>query len=378
MDSLRRIFHFIFLIIFFACQTNSDISKQSFLISASQKTKLHYAKHFEIFKSDSCYTVKVFNPWQFAKNKSYIYNFTILKPTNFNAISIPVHRIICLSTSHIGFVAALNQQQAIVGVSGSQFINDSHICELIKERKIADVGYEQSLNYELILSLKPDVIIAYGVESRNIGYITKLEELGLPVIFVAEYLEETPLAKAEWLKFFGIIFNLEEKSDSIFSVINSEYNSIRQSAWQFPEKPTVFAGLPWKDSWYIAGGMSNLACLIKDAGASYVWNNDTSKESFPLNLEMVFNKAGNADFWINSGSANSLKEISSTDSRLTLFKAFQFKKIYNNNSKCNLSGGNDYWESGIVNPQIILKDIVKIFHPQAFPNYKIYYYKKLE
>lgn len=377
-NHLWRIMFYIVICASYSCNLNSEYKKQIFNTTELNKTELKYAKHFEILKSDSVIYINVFNPWQFAKDKSFNYIFSLSKTDKQKTINIPVKRVICLSTSHIGFIAALNKQVNIVGVSGTQFIFDSITNSLINKGKIVDVGYEQSLNYELILSLKPDIIIAYGVESQNIGYMTKLEELGLPIVFVAEYLEETPLAKAEWLKFFGAIFNLENKSDSLFSVIDSEYNNVKNVALKFTDKPTVFAGLPWKDSWYIAGGRSNLANLLTDAGALYVWNNDTSKESFPLNLELVFNKVSNADYWINSGSAKSLKEISATDSRLRQLSAFKNNNVYNNNAKSNSFGGNDYWESGVVNPQIVLKDIVKIFHPQAFPDYNTYYFKKLE
>jgi iron complex transport system substrate-binding protein len=375
---LWRIIFLFVIFILYSCDSNIELQNQESIKNNFNKLELKYAKHFEIFKSDNVINVKVFNPWQFASDKTFNYSFSTLKNLNKKNNIIPIKRIVCLSTSHIGFIAALDMQENIVGISGIQFVYDSLTNSLIKQGKIVDVGYEQSLNYELILSLKPDIIIAYGVETQNVGYVTKLEELGLPVVFVAEYLEETPLAKAEWLKFFGVIFNLEQKSDSLFNLIDLEYNNVKNIASQLTPKPTVFAGLPWKDSWYIAGGKSNLANLINDAGASYIWNDDTTKESFPMNLELVFNTVLNSDFWINSGSANSKSEIINTDSRLKLLKAFSSNRIFNNNSICNSFGGNDYWESGVVNPHIVLKDLVEIFHPHTFPEYKIHYYKKLE
>lgn len=375
---LWRILNFLIIINLIACQNKVDSNNQSSNAFRETKIELKYAKHIELYKLDSGYKIKVINPWQFANNEKFTYTLNSNLNINKNCIKLPINRIICLSTSHIGFLAKLNLQNKIVGVSGIQFVNDSLTNKLIKNGKIVDVGYEQSLNYELILSLKPDLIIAYNVESKNVGYITKLEELGLHVIFVAEYLEETPLAKAEWLKFFGAIFNQYQKSDSIFNLIDIEYNKTKMVAQTFNDKPTVFAGLPWKDSWFIAGGRSNLAYLFKDAGANYIWNSDTSTQSFPLNLEIVLNKAINADFWLNPGSANSLNGIYLTDSRLSLFKAYKLKNVYNNNAKSNSFEGNDYWESGIVNPQIVLKDVIKIIHPQSFPNYHTFYFKKLE
>lgn len=376
-NNLWRILFLFVIVVFISCESNIKVKQEDYFID-SAKVKLKYAKHFEFSESDSVIAVRVYNPWQSAKDKSFNYFFSLKKSEKNTFINIPVKRVICLSTSHVGFITALNKQTNVVGISGTQFVYDSLTQLLIKQGRIADVGYEQSLNYELIISLKPDIIIAYGVESKNVGYVSKLEELGLSVVFVAEYLEETPLAKAEWIKFFGVLFNMQQSSDSLFSVIDYEYNNVKNIASKYSEKPTVFAGLPWKDTWYIAGGRSNLSCLISDAGAEYIWKDDSSKESFPLNLELVFNKVSNADFWINSGSASSLKEISLTDLRLSHLKSFESKTVYNNVAISNSFGGNDYWESGVVNPHIILKDIVKIFHPEVFPDYKIHYYKKLE
>jgi len=250
--------------------------------------------------------------------------------------------------------------------------------QMISDKNITDVGYEESLNYEMILSLKPDIILVYGVESEKVSYLTKLEELGLPVVFVAEYLEDTPLAKAEWIRFFGVLYDKEKVADSLYNEIVTEYNNVKSFASSFQQKPTVFSGLPWKDSWFVSGGKSYIAQFINDAGGSYVWNDDTSHESFPLNLERVYHKAANADFWINSGIAKSLNEIKYVDERLTLFKAFSGKKVYNNNRRSVNSDGNDYWESGVVKPQVILKDLVEIFHPGSYPDYIPFFYKQLE
>jgi len=241
------------LIDLISCQNKPDTNIQDINSKNDSVINLKYAKHFEIFKLDSGYKINVINPWQFTNNEKFSYIFSKIFSTNNHKIKLPIKRIVCLSTSHIGFLSKLNLQNKIVGVSGIRFINDSITNMLIKENKIVDVGYEQNLNYELILSLKPDIIIAYNVESKNVAYITKLEELGLKVIFVAEYLEETPLAKAEWLKFFGIIFNVQQNADSIFKNIDEEYNNLKIIAQTFKERPSVFAGLPWKDSWYIAG-----------------------------------------------------------------------------------------------------------------------------
>ncbi len=364
-----------FLFIFFACgsEKNKVDKDDDFIVKVNSN-----ARHFIIKSSQDGYSVNVLNPWQSSANVMYCYRFSKGNEEEKNIIRIPVKRVICFSTSHIGFISILNEQKSLVGFSGINYISDSVTRQLINEKKIVDVGYEESLNYELILSLKPDIVLVYGVESEKVGYLTKLEELGLPVVFVAEYLEDTPLAKAEWIRFFGVLYNQESYTDSLYAEIINDYNNIKSLASSFKEKPTVFSGLPWKDSWFISGGKSYVAQFINDAGGCYVWNDDTSHESFPLNLERVYHKAAKADYWINSGNANNLNDIKYVDERLTLFKAYSGKQVYNNNRRSANSDGNDYWESGVVKPQVILKDLVEIFHPGTFNNYTPYFYKHLE
>lgn len=335
-----------------------------------------YARHLILSSDHNDYNVTVVNPWQSAKDVAFKYKLITTLSRNHSEITVPLKRVICLSTSHIGFVSVLGKQHTVVGVSGLRFMNDSLILKLADEGKIKDVGYEENLNYELILSLKPDLVFAYGVETKNIGYISKLQELGIKVIFIAEYLEDTPLAKAEWIKLFGAFYNDYQAADSIFCDIEREYNKVRQTASGYIRRPKVFAGLPWKDTWFVSGGRSYLSGFIRDAGAEYVWDTDTSKESFPLSLEKVLYYASEADFWINTGHANSLNDILKTDERLSLFKPFYRKNVYNNNKRINEYGGNDYWESGVVKPHIILKDLTCIFHPENGGT-DTYFYRKL-
>ena len=163
-----------------------------------------------------------------------------------------------------------------------------------------------------------------------------------------------------------------------FSEIEKEYNKLKQKAQNINNKPVVLSSLPWKDVWYIPGGNSFQARLIEDAGGDYLWKNNESHESIPLSIETVFSEAQNADIWINTGTADSNKQILGVDQRFENFKSLKNKQIFNNNNKLSVNGGNDYWETGIVQPHIILKDMIKIFHPELLPNYNLYYYKHLK
>ena len=246
------------------------------------------------------------------------------------------------------------------------------------EGLVKDVGADQGLNYELIVSLMPDVLVTYGVTSEVSSMVNRLKDLGIPVVLNGDYLENHPLGKLEWIRFLAALFQEDMMADSILLSIEQEYNAIRVMAASEDSRPRVMTGLPWKGSWYVPGGTSFAAAFIRDAGASFIWEDAPHHEALPLSMEAVYSKAATADVWINCGSALSLSEIENTDTRLIQFQPFQTGQVYNNNARLNPSGGNDFWESGVMNPHIILADLVKIFHPELLPDHELVYYEKLE
>jgi iron complex transport system substrate-binding protein len=137
-------------------------------------------------------------------------------------------------------------------------------------------------------------------------------------------------------------------------------------------------GLPFKDTWYVSPGNSYVSRLIEDAGGDYLWHGTESSVSMPIGLENVYIKALSANYWLNTGTADSKDEILSVDSRFAELPSFKNGNLYNNNNRININGGNDYWESGSLNPHVILKDIAYILHPQLFPERELYYYKKVK
>ncbi len=369
-----------FLIILFAC--NVHTVRQAEVPVQLDTLKNRYASGFRILKNKSTTIVEVYNPWQLAKNisiKYYLKNeiCTNKNQSQNNCIKIPVNRVVCMSTSYIAFLDALNEINSIKGISGSGFINNSIIKNRITKNEIHDVGYEQSLNYELLINLKPDVVFAYGVGGEISEYLNKFKELGIQVVLVGEYLESNPLAKAEWLKFFAEFFNKQDIAKIKFDSVADQYNKLKSLANEIQFKPSVIVNLPWNGSWLVAGGKSYIAKLIEDAGGNYLWKNFNSSESVPIDLETVFHQALDADFWINIGSVNSKAEILSVDSRFGNLLPFKKNKLFNNNALQNNNGGNDFWESGAVNPHLILKDLIVILHPELLPDQKLYYYKKI-
>ncbi len=340
--------------------------------------KNRFARHFEIERHNNYTLLHIKKPWQNTENINYKY-VLINKQNNINndnnIIRIPVKRVICMSSSHVAMIEALGKTDVIVGISGKKYINSKNI---LNKPDIKDVGYGQSLNYETIVNLNPDVVILYGVDGEVAGYQKKLNELGIKTIINADYLENTPLAKAEWLIFMGVLLNEEQKARTIFDSIANKYLALKKITDTIEFRPKVMTGLPWKDIWYISSGNSNLANLIHDAGADFLWKNDTLSDVMALDIESVIFKSVDADYWINTGIAESKKDILSFDSRLQNIKAFRSGNLFNNNAVLNINKGNDYFESGVVNPHIILEDLISIFHPDITNKHKLKYYKKIQ
>lgn len=348
------------------------------------KCGLEYANGFILQKNKSYSLVTIKNPWQGAEGVEYKYALVDKDEANpnidksYQIIKTPVKRVICLSTTHVAFIDVLNEDETIVGVSGAKYINSPGVRKRIKSREIVDVGYDNSLNYELIASMHPDLVITYGVGGKVASYNQKLNELGIPTIIVAEYLENGPLGKLEWIKLIAAFYNKEKQAVEYFNRVKKQYNNLLTLTKKISYKPKVLLGLPWKDTWYVPGGKSFMAKMIKDAGGDYIWKTNESRESLPFGIESVFINASDADVWINTGTVNSKNDILKIDERFKDFTPFIKARIYNNNRRINKNGGNDYWERGLVEPQVLLKDMIKIIHPEILPDYQLVYYKIIE
>jgi len=343
-----------------------------------------YARGFTITDHGQYRKITVLDPWQQSSGVSFEYYLVDIEkdiPKELEGkqvIRTPVRSVICLSTSHVGFLSALHEIGSLRALSGAEFVSDPEVQNAVASKKVFDIGYDQGINYELILSLKPDLIMAYGVGGEVTGFINKLIDLNLNVILNGEYLEESALAKAEWVKFVGAFYNKDQEAADYFLEIENNYKRIKQKVAKAKKHPVVLTGLPYKDAWWMAGGHSNLAAMIGDAGGEFLWKDNTSREAFVVSLEEVVIRAAKADFWINCGTVNTLDELLSTDSRFTVFPQVQKKTIFNNNLKVSSGGGNDYWEQGVVRPDLILSDLVKIFHPECDSGKVYNFYKKVE
>jgi len=346
---------------------------------------IDFAEGFTMQKTDNGTVVTIINPWQGAEDISHKYylireNGTIPTGTDpSRIIYVPVEKIICMSMTHLSMIKALNESQTVAAVSGAGFVYDPCLAGRINDGTVSDVGFEAGLNTELILRINPGLVMMYGIGSESAGYTSKIQELGIPVMFNGDYLETHPLGKAEWIKLFGALYCKEETADSIFLSVARSYNETKTLiAGKITKRPHVLLGLPYKDTWFVSPGNSYISRLIRDAGGDYLWEDTSSSLSMPLGIEDVFIRSLTADVWINTGNAASKNEIASLDSRLEIIPCFRNGNLYNNINRITPGGGNDYWETGTLYPDIILKDIAAILHPDLFPEHELVYYKKIE
>ncbi|MFZ6008985.1 MAG: ABC transporter substrate-binding protein, partial [Bacteroidota bacterium] len=242
---------------------------------------------------------------------------------------------------------------------------------------VHELGIDKGLNLERLAVLKPDMVMGYTMSS-DFGQFKKVEELHVPVVINAEYLERHPLGRAEWIKFMALFFNRQKEADSVFQAIEKNYLDTRSLTENVNKKPSILSGIVYGDTWFLPGGQNYAAKLLKDAGCQYLWEADSSHGFLELSFESVYEKANNADLWIGVGTYKTTDEIKAADHRYERFKPFKERQIYTYDARQGAKGGSEFLELGYLRPDIILKDLVKIGHPELLPDYTLYFHRKLE
>lgn len=365
------------IMILMSCTSRNKIDQVSGTTSA-----LKYAEGFAVRYDGSIKYVTVNYPYPGA-TEGYQY---MLVPQGeeipehdekVQVVRTPVKSIVCTSTTHIPLLDYLGETSSLVGFPTTDYISSERMRERVNQGSITDLGIDKGMNIELLYSLHPDLVMGYTM-SNDLGQIKKIGELGIPVVINAEYLEKHPLGRAEWIKFVAYFYNKEKVADSIFTIIEEQYLSTVELAKQATKRPTVLSGIVYGDAWFMPAGKNYAAQLFKDAGMDYLWRENDSNGFLELSFESVYQRAKDADFWIGVGSFNSLKEIQSTESRYGLFKPFTEGNVYSYNARVGEKGGSEFLELGYLRPDLILKDLVKIAHPDLLPDHTLFFHKKLE
>lgn len=381
------LFSIFFLFLTFSCSQKSERVEEKQSITASNRTDfnyhtvLKYAEGFDVKNYPAHKEIYVFNPVGKDTLATYI---TALHGTELHDsiknkgifIPVPAKTIACLSTTSVGCVEILDLQEHLIGAGSPEYIWDEKIQKRIAVGKIREIGRGMGFNIESIVELAPDLLIQNYMDKVDAD--GNLSKLGIKVLYNNAWKERSLLGRAEWLKFVALFFCKEQLADSIFYEVERNYMQIKEVAKTASSRPFVMYGYDYKGVWYLPQDSTYVAQTIRDANAIFKGAGNGSS-SVPKSFEEIYELFHNAEYWLSTrAKIQNMKEFLSSNERYIQFDATKNNKVYLNNKREKPTGGNDYWESGINRPDLLLKDIVKILHPELYPEYETTYWKHLQ
>lgn len=341
-----------------------------------------YAEGFEVQYVEGGCLVTIQDP-QKEKGKGEIYRYALVRDKeafaknkvsdDYAVQSVPVRNIICMTSLQLSNFIKLDELEHVVGITSTRHLFNKEVNRRLKEKKIRKIGIEGNFDNEIIISMNPDLIL---ISPFKRGGYDALKEVGIPLIPHLGYKENSPLGQAEWIKFIGLLIGEEEKANAIFDSIKTEYNALKQLTAKIEKKPVVFSGELRGGNWYAVGGRNFLAQLFRDAGADYFLKDDPNTGGVTLDFETVYSRAESADYWRILNSYNgtfTYDALKAEDSRYADFRAFKDKGVI----YCNLKE-KPYYENVPTHPEVLLKDLIKVFHPELLPDYTPVFYELLK
>jgi iron complex transport system substrate-binding protein len=374
-----RLYSLLIITLIVASCGNKKNHSNTFVVDS---TYTKYAKGFRISYKENITQVEVMKPYQGSEEvlTYWLIDSSAEIPAHDSHIKIirtPIKSIVCTSTTHVPLLDYLNESAALVGFPTTDYISSEKMRRRIESGYVTDLGVDKGLNIEKLAALSPDMVMAYTM-TGDYGQFKSIEDLGTPVVMNAEYLEEHPLGRAEWIKYMALFFDRKIMADSIFFAIEKNYLQTKYKVDSLASpKPTVMSGIVYGDAWFMPAGQNYAAKLLRDAGFNYLWSDDSTAGYLQLPFELVYDKANRAEYWIGVGSYKSLEEIGTSDSRYTKFNAYRNGKVYTYNARIGATGGSEFLELGYLRPDIILQDLVKIAHPHLFNDPSLYFHKQL-
>lgn len=375
---------FIGVLILYGCKENTEANRT--LPSKEQRALiLNYAKGFYVEDYETHKILSIKNPWPEATKQ---YKYLITADTNLSKMTFPkdefdgiitnnLNKIVVTSTTHIPALESLGVEQTLVGFPGTDYISSKKTRQRIDNGDIRELGKNEGINTEVLLELNPDVVIGFGVDGVNKTFET-IKKAGIPVIYNGDWVESNALAKAEWIKFFGVLYNKEKEADSIFNQIEKNYIEAKEIAKKAETQPTILSGAMHKEVWYMPNGSSPEAQFLNDANVNYLWKDTSGNGSLALNFEVVLDKAKDADIWLSPSYYSSYDQLLGASELYSNFEAFKTKSIYTFSNTTGATGGVLYYELGTTRPDLVLKDIIRICHPDLLKDYTPYFFKPLD
>ena len=366
--------------VFCACNNVTNSSLEDFGV---EKFSPEFATGFRITSSESGASslITITNPWQGAdfEQQIFVAKNQEKAPKGFRGqvIKTPINSAVCMSSGYVAMFDALGHIDKVRGVSGLNFISNQHLHN--PQSQVADVGYDANIDFERMVALRPDVVMMYGVAGENSLITSKLRELGIPYMYIGDYVEQSPLGKAEWIYVVAELTGTQERADSLFGAVKHRYQTLAATvAQKATSHPKVMLNTPYRDVWFLPSADNYMVRIITDAGGEAYASVAEGNSSQPIDAEKAYLLASQADVWLNVGGCTSLAELKAQNPRFAKMPIMQKRKVYNNNRRRTQSGGSDFWESGIVRPDLILGDLIKILHPEIAEAEELVYYEQLK
>lgn len=353
-------------------------SKTASVIEAEKAIPLRYAENLSLSATEDYTIARLRNPWDTTR---ILHTYVLVdKEKSLPAdlpegtlVRTPLSKAVVYSSVHCGLLNQIGALKSIGGVCDLKYIKLQEVQDGCRTGSITDVGNGMNPDIEKIIDLHPDAIMLSPFE--NSGGYGRVEKLNIPIIECADYMETSALGRAEWMRFYGLLFGEAQKADSLFAEVEKNYNELKALVAPLSYAPSVISELKNGSAWYVPGGKSTSARIYADAGANYVFADDEHSGSVPLTFETVFDKGQNADFWLikyNQAIDKTYKELEQDYAPYTGFRAFKERNIYG----CN-TGKVDFYEDSPFHPDRLLKDLIKIFHPTLLEGYELKYFTKL-
>ncbi|MCQ2347139.1 MAG: ABC transporter substrate-binding protein [Paludibacteraceae bacterium] len=318
-------------------------------------------QYFRLMDSADCRIAEVLDPWHGGK---VLARYTIERPLT---------RIAVTSATHIGCLKELGRMDVIVAMTNPNLLYN------VPEQAVADIGEDIHINIEQLILSQPEAVFvtSYGQEMAN---MERIRQAGIEVIEMVEWMEQSPIARAQWLRFVAAFIGETDKADSILEAMTENYYrlaELRKTPMKPAENVTIMSGASFRGTWYVPSGSTFMGRLFRDAGARYVFDKETTIGSIPLTTEKALQSFADADVWVGC-NAKDMAELKALDEKHTWLQSYQNRRVYSFYKSQNATGGNDFWETGFVHPDYILFDLIWAMYPERLADYQPHFIQHLE
>ena len=339
-----------------------------------------HASGFVILGCDtmSSTLLRVTDPWQGADGvviDCFVRRDGEMPPPGFDGqvVEAGCGSVVCMSSSYVAMLDRIGEVRRVAGVSGLDYVTNPYVAA--HRADIKDVGAEPDL--ETLAALRPGVVLLYGISSAQTALTDKMEEAGIPYVYMGEYVENSPLGKAEWLVAVAELLDRREAGIAAFAPLPSAYDSLKALVADVQDRPKVMVNAPWGDTWYMPSTASYMVRLIEDAGGEYVYGGNDTNASSTIGMETALTLLSRSDVWLDAGHVGSLDELAGTNPAYATVPPVKGRRVWNSDRRTNERGANDFWESAVVMPDVVLRDLIGIMHPGTTDS-EPYFYRHLE